>query len=93
MTCGPGQGIPASIRWVNEISVVDAPLEELKMWDGWTLSPDGTPINDHNGGHGVTSDEESVPYNNPNGAVTRSSSTSDNPLRPPRGTVHHERYF
>ena len=70
MTCWPGQGIPASIRWVNEISVVDTPLEELKMWDGWTLSPDGNPINDHNGGHGVTSDEEIVPYNNPNVAVT-----------------------
>lgn len=70
MTCWPGQGIPASIRWVNEISVVDTPLEELKMWDGWTLSPDGNPINDHNGGHGVTSDEEVVPYNNPNVAVT-----------------------
>lgn len=70
MTCWPGQGVPASIRWVNEISVVDTPLEELKIWDGWTLSPDGNPVNDHNGGHGVTSDEEVVPYNNPNVAVT-----------------------
>lgn len=70
MTCWPGQGIPASIRWVNEISVVDTPLEELKIWEsGWTLSPDGNPVNESNGGHGLTTGEESVPYNNPNVAT------------------------
>ena len=63
MTAWPCFGIPASIRWCSEISVLDDDLSTLKMWYNWTLNPDGTAVNDHNGGHGLTSDEEVVDYN------------------------------
>ena len=70
MTAWPSFGIPASIRWCSEISVIDDPLSDLKMWKSWTLSEDGDPVNEHNGGHGLTSDEQVTTYNLVNLAFT-----------------------
>lgn len=50
MTFYPGWAAPSCIRWVSELQVVDTPLDELKIWTGWTDS-DGTGINEYNGGH------------------------------------------
>lgn len=70
MTAWPSFGIPASIRWCSEISVIDDPLSDLKMWKSWTLSDGGVSANDHNGGHGFGSDESVTTYNLVNVAFT-----------------------
>ncbi len=68
MTFWPGQGIPASIRWANEISVVDTPLSDLKIWENaWALAADDlNPANDVSAGHGLTSDQKVVYYTKTN---------------------------
>ena len=70
MTAWPSFGIPASIRWCSEISVIDDPLSDLKMWKSWTLSDGGASDNEHNGGHGYGSDEDVTTYNLVNLAFT-----------------------
>lgn len=70
MTAWPSFGIPAAIRWCSEISVIDTPVSDLKMWKSWTLSDGEVSNNEHNGGHGFTSDESVTTYNLVNLAFT-----------------------
>jgi DMSO/TMAO reductase YedYZ molybdopterin-dependent catalytic subunit len=52
MSVYPGTAAPGCIRWVSELTVVDTPLSELKIWTGWTTDKDSdTGVNDVNGGH------------------------------------------